>query len=303
MFETPSKKKRWKGLVYGSFGTRKTRFCLSLPKPVVIDMEAGTSMYGEEFDFKVLHASTADKVMEAVDYLLTQEHDYATLVIDPITIYWASLQDKWNKIFLNRKRSGSGHKIDFYEFQVGDWFQIKGELKALSRKLSMLDMNVVLTAHEKDEYSSKAGDTMVKTGEFIPDCEKKIVHLFDTALRFTLDADGDTIIQTKKARTPKGCEPLPKEFRLDGDTFFKCTGISGDKSKPVQMINEEQLQYIKTTEVQLISNEKYKITPDKFERKINKYGCKLEEFTDRQAQELIESLDKYIEKVNKKESK
>lgn len=297
MFEEPVvDKRRWKGLVYGAFGTRKTRFCLSLPKPVVIDMEKGTTMYGDEFRFKVLHAVTANKVMEAINFLLTQEHDFATLVIDPITIYWEALQDKWNNIFLNRKRTGAGHKIDFYEFQASDWYQIKGELKLLCRKLTMLDMNVILTAHEKDEYSKAEGKVMTRTGNVIPDCEKKIAHLFDTVLRFVLDEDGDTIIHTKKARTDKTM--LPKEFRLDGGTFFKCTGISGEKSVPTKMITGKQVSEINTLEVVLISQDKYKITPDKWAKKLSAYGDWAKDLTEAKAQELIDKTNKYIEKIN-----
>jgi len=298
MFETPTKEnKRWKGLVFGATGTRKTRFALSLPKPVILDLEKGTTMYGDEFDFKVKYVSTADDVNNAIDYLLSNEHDFATLVIDPITIYWTALQKKWSEIFLKRKGSGKGHKIEFYELQIGDWQQIKAELKALLRKISMLDMNVVFTAHEKTEYADSG--VMVKTGNYLPDCEKGLPYFFDTVLRFTKDKDDNTIIQTIKDRSGK----LPLEFRLDGETFFKCTGISGDNSNPVKMISDKQLEYIRTAEVQLISNDKYKITPDKWTKKINKFGCKLEEFTEKQAKELIDDTDKYIDRINSKEKK
>lgn len=300
MFGEPTvENKRWKGLVFGAFGTRKTRFALSLPKPVVIDMEKGTTMYGDEFGFKVLHAVTADDVANAIDYLLTEDHDFATMVIDPFTIYWSALQKKWADIFFIRKKGGAGFKVDFYELQVGDWQQIKAEFKSTMRKVMMLDMNVVFTAHEKAEYSDKKGDTMVKTGEYIPDCEKSLPHFFDTVLRFTKDKDDDTIIQTKKDRSGK----LPKEFRLDGDTFFKCTGISGEKSNPVKLISEKQISDIKTIEVMLISNEKYKVTPDKFAKKLNECGCKLEEMTETIAQEFIDARNEYIDKVNKQENK
>ncbi len=298
MFEEPVvENKRWKGLVYGAEGTRKTRFTLSLPKPVTLDLEKGTTEYGKEFDFKVKHIVTADDVMLAVNYLLSNDHDFSTLIIDPITVYWSALQKKWSEIFFVRKKGGAGYKIDFYELQIGDWQVIKSEFKAFLRKISMLDMNVVFTAHEKPEYAETG--TMVKTGEYLPDCEKSLPYFFDTVLRFTKDKDDNTIIHTRKDRSGK----LPKEFRLDGDTFFKCTGISGDKAKPVVMISEEQLSDLKTTEVMLISNEKYNITPDKWAKKINSYGCKLEEFTAGQAQDFIDKTNVYIDKVKNKEKK
>ena len=295
MFTTPTKEnKKWKGLIYGAEGTRKTRFTLTLPKPVTLDLEKGTVEYSEEFDFKVKHIVTADDVMLAVDYLLSNDHDFSTLIIDPVTVYWSALQKKWTEIFFNRKKSGAGYKIDFYELQIGDWLVIKSEFKAFLRKISMLDMNVVFTAHEKPEYAETG--TMVKTGEYLPDCEKSLPYFFDTVLRFTKDKEDDTIIYTCKDRSGK----LPKSFRLDGDTFAKCTGISGDKAKPVVMITEAQLEDLKGTEVMLISNDKYKITPDAWNKKIRTYGCPIEDFTSDNAEDLIKNTNEYIEKINSK---
>lgn len=179
MFEKPKKEnKRWKGLIYGTSGVRKTRFALSLPKPVSIDMEKGTVNYTEEYDYQVLHTTSADGVMDATDFLLTQKHDFATVIYDPITIYWSALQKKWTDIFfeVNRKASkkGAGFKGDYYELQVGDWGVIKAEFKQFLRKISLLDMNVVFTAHEKAEYED--GAFMKKTGEYLPDCEKSIPY-------------------------------------------------------------------------------------------------------------------------------
>jgi len=121
--------KRLKLFLWGDSGTGKTTLALQFPRPAVIDLEGGADLYGDNFGFDVLRASTADEVMEAVQWLLTHAHPYRTLVIDPITIYWDSLQKKWSDIFLRRNKGTKGHKFEYYDLQPRDWMTVKAELK------------------------------------------------------------------------------------------------------------------------------------------------------------------------------
>ena len=155
--------KRIKLLAWGDTNTGKTTLGLQFPHPVVIDLERGADLYAEKFDFDVLRASTADDVIQAVDWLLDNKHSYRTLVIDPITIFWEALQKKWSDIFLRRNKGSKGYKFDFYDFQPKDWMAIKAELKKFIRKLNALDMNVIVIAREKTKY--KDGSYMVPIGE------------------------------------------------------------------------------------------------------------------------------------------
>ena len=116
-----SRNNRLKLFLWGDSGVGKTTLALQFCNPVVIDLEAGTELYGEAFTFDVLHATTADEVMEAVDWLLKNRHDYRTLVIDPITIYWDALQKKWSDIFLRRNKGSKGYRHEFYDLQPKDW--------------------------------------------------------------------------------------------------------------------------------------------------------------------------------------
>src|SRR3990172_2771707 len=143
-----AKETRVKLFLFGAMGTKKTRTALQFPNPTVIDMENGTNLYANEYDFGVRHTVDADEVMNAVDWLFNNQHQYKTLVIDPITIYWAALQDKYRAIFAQRKKGTAGDKIDYYEIQPSDWTTIKAELRRLLRKAMKLDMNLVVTAHE-----------------------------------------------------------------------------------------------------------------------------------------------------------
>jgi hypothetical protein len=136
-------------LVWGDSGAGKTTLALQFPQPVVIDLEGGADLYGDAYSFDVRRASTADEVMETVDWLLTNTHEYRTLVIDPITVYWDALQKKWSDIFLRRNKGSKGFKFEFYDLQPRDWMTIKAEFKELIRKLIAVDMNVVVTARQK----------------------------------------------------------------------------------------------------------------------------------------------------------
>ena len=144
-----SRDKRLKVFVWGDSGAGKTTLALQFLKPVVIDLEGGTDLYGDAFRFDVLRASTADEVMTAVDWLLGHEHEFRTLVIDPITVYWDALQKKWSDVFLRRNKGSKGYKFEFYDLQPRDWMTIKAEFKELIRKLIALDMDVVVTARQK----------------------------------------------------------------------------------------------------------------------------------------------------------
>ncbi len=179
--------KRLKLFLWGDSGVGKTTLALQFPKPVVIDMEGGTDLYGDAFDFEVLRATTADEVMEAVDWLLQNRHEHRTLVIDPITIYWDALQKKWSDIFLKRNKGSKGYRYEFYDLQPRDWMTVKAEFKELIRKLIALDMNVTVTARQKVQYAD--GAPMKAIGETF-DGEKSLPYLFDTIVRLWRDPQG-----------------------------------------------------------------------------------------------------------------
>ncbi len=153
-----TQKKRLKLFVWGDSGVGKTTLALQFPAPVVIDMEGGTDLYGDRYDFDVLRAATADQVMEAVDWLLANRHDYRTVVIDPVSVYWDALQRKWSDIFLRRNKTSKGYKFEFYDLQARDWMTVKAEFKEFIRKLIALDMNVIVTARQKTLYAEGGFD-------------------------------------------------------------------------------------------------------------------------------------------------
>jgi hypothetical protein len=178
--------KRLKLFLWGDSGVGKTVTALRFPRPVVLDFEGGTDLYGDHFDFDVQKVTTADQAMEAVDWLQQNLHPYRTLVIDPVTVYWDALQRKWSDIFLLRNKKSAGHKHEFYDMQPKDWMTLKGEFREFMRRLIALDMNVIVTARQKVQYAE--GEYMHAIGETF-DGEKSLPYLFDTIIRLFREKD------------------------------------------------------------------------------------------------------------------
>ena len=82
--------------------------------------------------------------------LLTTKHPYKTLVIDPITQLYNSTQEKWNRIF--EKYAKTQKDRDVQDFGLRYWGKVKSDFKGLQRLTLQLDMNVIVTSHQKDVY-------------------------------------------------------------------------------------------------------------------------------------------------------
>ena len=214
--------KRLKAFFYGAPGVGKTILSLHFPGVTLIDLERGTDHYGGQYAFAKLPTVSLDEIHAAVVWLKANSHDYRTLVIDPLTIYWDMIQSKWADIF-GRKRGGK----DPYTFDPKDWKPMRDEFREFLRLLSEVDMNVIATAHEKPQYSDS--QFMQKTGETF-DCEKHAGYLFDVVGRIYTTAKGARMVHLMKDRT----NLLPKEdFPADFAEFEKCLGKDKLEAKAV----------------------------------------------------------------------
>lgn len=234
------KDERLKLFIYGDSGAGKTFLSLQFPAPAVIDTERGTVPYNSLFDFHVLNSSSIQEVEEAIEFLKTEKHDFRTLIIDPLTCLWESLQAKWSDIFFKHNKKSKGFKSEFYEFQTKDWMLIKEEWKELIRKILSLDLNIVCTARQKDKYSFSGGDFMTKSGETF-DAEKNSIYHFDTVIK--LQEAGNkriaTIIKDRGARLGFNQTILNPTIEL----FAAAYPNLNSKSEPRR--TREQLQAIK----------------------------------------------------------
>ncbi len=277
-----TQEKRLKLFLWGDYGTGKTTLALQFPKPVVIDMERGSDLYGDDFDFEVLHATTADEVMAAVEWLLKSRHEHRTLVIDPITVYWDALQRKWSDIFLKRNKGSKGYKFEFYDLQPRDWMTVKAEFKEFIRKLVALDMNVIVTARQKALYDQ--GALMKVIGETF-DGERSLPYLFDTIVRMSRDEKGrfmGACLKDRSNRLPK--EPFECSYGLFEGLFGK--KALARKAKPVEPASEEQKRRIR----ELV--EKFAMTPEQVSKRLAAYGAQcLDDLSDENALLILSKFE------------
>ncbi|MDQ7829065.1 MAG: ATP-binding protein [Armatimonadota bacterium] len=273
-----SLEKRLKLFLWGDSGVGKTTLSLQFPKPVVIDLEGGADLYGEAFDFDVLRASTADEVMEAVQWLLTHPHAYRTLVIDPITVYWDALQKKWSDVFLRRNKGSKGYKFEFYDLQPRDWMTVKAEFKDLIRKLIALDMNVIVTARQKVQYAD--GAFMKAIGETF-DGEKSLPYLFDTIVRLYRDDKGRFLGECLKDRSNK----LPAgAFEVSYARFEELFGKKAlaRKARPTAFATDEQKRQIRDHIA------RFGLSPEQVTKRLAAYGAEsLDDLTEENARVIV----------------
>jgi predicted ATP-dependent serine protease len=133
--------KRLKLFMYGPAGVGKTTAAIQFPNSYIIDCEKGAENYDKLITASnsvVFQTTDINEVIHEVKALLTEKHDYRTLVIDPITTIYNDLLEKCEQQVGSDfgRHYGAANKI----------------MKRLANLIMALDMNVVITAHAKKEY-------------------------------------------------------------------------------------------------------------------------------------------------------
>ncbi|MBU0907448.1 MAG: ATP-binding protein [Nanoarchaeota archaeon] len=214
-----TKKKYLKIAVYGPPGVGKTWFGLTFPSPAVIDLEGGTDFYADRFQFSVMDTKSFAEVLSAVEFLETGQHEFKTLVIDPITIIWSSLQDGRLEFKVNDvDKAISGEEKTSFNYQ--DWGQMKRFYSLLMTKLVNLNMHVVMVGRQKDEYDIKKGGEMIKIGVKL-DGEKSTTYLPDIYFRLESDKSGKRFAVFEKDRSGT----FQEGQRVEGISFESFSGL------------------------------------------------------------------------------
>ena len=220
--------KRLKLFMFGPAGVGKTTAAIQFPNSYIIDCEKGAENYDKLITASgsaVFQTTDMTELLAEVKALLTERHEYRTLVIDPITTVYNDLLEKC-------------------EGKVGtDFGRHYGEankyMKRLANLIMALDMNVVVTAHAKAEY----GDNLKKLG-YTFDGWKQLDYWFDLVVE--LGKKG----KKRMARVSKTrIESFPDEdvFEWSYDAIKKRYDIAvlEKEAQAVRLASPEQVREVK----------------------------------------------------------
>lgn len=276
--------KKLKMFLFGPPGSRKTTSAIQFPKALIIDMERGSENYSksiQQADSIVLQTTNPDEVLEEITSLLIEKHDRLTLILDPITIFYESTQEKWTRIF--ERYTDNQKNKELQDFGMRYWGRVKSNYKAMLRMLLRLDMNIIMTAHQKDIY----GNSMNKIGVG-PDSMKGDNYFFDNVFQLNV-LNGKAIANTIKQRSEPLYPKFPDSFEWSYKNFCDYYGkdILERPSVPVEMANSEQVTRLS------ILVEGLKVPPEIIEKWHTK--CDVDSF-DQMTSKEISSLIEYCEK-------
>lgn len=141
-------------LVYGFEGIGKSTFAAGFPRPIFIPPEDGLdNIYCARFPYMLGY----EGVIEALDTLQTQKHEYRTVVIDTLDalerVIWKKVCQKLNVQNIEDAGYGKG-----YTLALTYWQQVIDRLTTLRLNRKMI---VVLTAHATVETFKEPGMTEV----------------------------------------------------------------------------------------------------------------------------------------------
>ena len=192
-------------MVWGESGCGKSRFALSAPAPIVVDLEGSTRLYANEFDFwKAEIDKTNEKAINSavltksvVEEIIKGEYpDRKTLIIDPVTDLLDTIEDLCAKQY----EQDIGKKIgELNQLQKTKWYAYRRECsRRILNQLKDAPVNLILIARAKTVWDSKDGKTQPVGLSY--DALEIVEYLMDI------------VIQLEK--TPSGVRAVVKKSRL-----------------------------------------------------------------------------------------
>jgi hypothetical protein len=277
-------------LLFGKPGTGKTYLGLHFPDLLVLDTERGADAYKDRFDFDQRIIRSIPNLMEQIEFLESGNHKYKTVMVDSLSDIFDYHQDMSAKQLGGEGVPETEAGISLYRFELSDYRFVNSDYRETLRRITMLNMNVICTAQEKDEY--KKGGIMVPTGKLIAAAGKEVERYFETVVRL-YTKESEYCGWCTKDRTGK--VPMLKEFEPSYDYFASLLGekVITQEPKPTDRCSKEQRKAI--AELQ----EKLELSSSTLRKALSGYKAdKTTNLTREQADELISRLAGYKEKKN-----
>lgn len=220
-------------MVWGESGSGKSRFALSAPNPIVVDLEGSTRLYAEEYDFykaeidkKDVRANNAATLtLSLIEEIINGEYpDRKTLVIDPVTDLLDCIEDlsakKYEQII--------GKKVgELNALQKTKWYAYRREMaRTVLNQLKDVPMNLILVARAKNLWDIKEGKTQPVGLTY--DALDIVEYLMDIVIQLEKNGDEARAI-VKKSRIGN----LPKILEVKDYSSIENTlkGISNKLAK------------------------------------------------------------------------
>lgn len=207
---------RFKALVYGGTGSGKTHFCCSFPNVYYIDTENVLKYPHYVKMLKENNSVAADiqqieEIIKEVKDLMSVKHAYKTLVIDSLSMPCGWLA----QLEVDRLVNASKNKIEGTEFSA-HMAKPKRLTFHLSMLLTRLDMNVIVTAQEKQKYAydKVTGENKVVGETF--DISDKMGYALGTVMHFKPTAGYSKVAYMEKSRYSE----LPNKTSIPFDDGF-----------------------------------------------------------------------------------
>ncbi len=201
-------------MVWGESGSGKSRFALSAPAPLVIDLEGSTRLYANEFDFWKAEvdktnekaSNPASLTVNLLDEIIKGEYsDRKTLIVDPLTDLLDIIEDMSAKSY----EKTLGKKVDeLNQLEKTKWYAFRRETaRKILNQLKDVPMNLILVARAKDVWDKKDGK-MQPVGKTY-DALEIVEYLMDIVIQLEKTENGTKAI-VKKSRLGN----LPKELNI-----------------------------------------------------------------------------------------
>lgn len=276
--------KRLKALFYGSAGVGKTTAAIQFPRPYLIDTEKGAenTQYTNILDKNggaIFQTTDFDDLIKEVKALLTEKHEFKTLIIDPLTTLYNDLLDKSALLLKAQSKEKDATGTEFGRH----YGEANKKMKHLLTLLLRLDMNVIVTSHAKNEY---AGNMSIIGTTF--DCYKKLDYLFD--LVFEIQKRGQNrvgLVKKSRIETFPDTETFPFSYDEISERYGRDV-LERDAIAQVLATKDQVNEIKRLIDLLKIPQESYQKWLDKAEAE------NFDEMTDDQINKCIKHLNEQI---------
>ncbi len=280
---------RFKAVVYANRGVGKTHFCCSFPNSYFIDSE-GLEAHPHFVEMLVKNGSDLARINEMseiiaeVKMLLSTKHAYKTLVIDSISFPFHLLANMEAER-LSKKGRGDTEGTEF----GANMAKAKRQVFELGMLLSRLDMNVLVTAHEKTKYEK--GEEIGK----VSDVSEKMEYALGSVLHLRRQGKNIKVFVEKSRYTA-----LPTSEMLDFNEGYELLcerlgkAVFEKECEPEKLANLQQLEEVDI----LIQN--LNVPEEWLNKKLASYrASKLSQLNSNDMDELIALLKGRLAQKNK----